>query len=74
MERYNFSIQNTTTNSKTEIKGAEVSTIINILKGFNTKDKNNIEDAETILAKSRKTKKVCNPAANPNDNNIIKII
>ena len=73
MERYNFSIQNTTTNSKTEIKGAEVSTIINILKGFNTKDKNNIGDAETILAKSRKTKKVYNPASNPNDNNIIKI-
>ena len=73
MERYNFSIQNTTTNSKTEIKGAEVSTIINILKGFNTKDKNNIGDGETILAKSRKTKKVYNPASNPNDNNIVKI-
>ena len=73
MDRYNFTIQNTTTNSKTEIKGAEVSTIINILKGFNTKDKNNIGDAKTILAKSRKTKKVYNPASNPNDNNIIMI-
>jgi len=73
MERYNFSIQNTTTNSKTEIKGAEVQTIIQILKGFDTKDRNNIEDAETILAKSRKTKKVYNPASNKNDNNIIKI-
>ena len=42
MDRYNFTIQNTTTNSKTEIKGVEVSTIINILEGLNTKDKNNI--------------------------------
>ena len=73
MERYNFSIQNTTTNSKTEIKGAEVQTIIQILKGFDTKDKNNIGDAEKTVAKSRKTKKVYNPASNPNDNNIIKI-
>ena len=73
MERYNFSIQNTTTNSKTEIKGTEVQTIIQILKGFDTKDRNNIEDAETVLAKSRKTKKVYNPASNKNDNNIIKI-
>ena len=73
MERYNFQIQNTTTNSKTEIKGAEVQTIIQILKGFDTKDRNNIGEAETILAKSRKTKKVYNPASNPNDNNIIKI-
>ena len=73
MERYNFSIQNTTTNSKTEIKGAEVQTIIQILKGFDTKDKNNIGDAEKTVAKTKKTKKVYNPASNPNDNNIIKI-
>ena len=73
MDRYNFTIQNTTTNSKTEIRSAEVQTIIQILKGFDTKDRNNIGEAETILAKSRKTKKVYNPASNPNDNNIIKI-
>ena len=73
MERYNFSIQNTTTNSKTEIRSAEVQTIIQILKGFDTKDKNNIGDAEKTVAKTKKTKKVYNPASNPNDNNIIKI-
>ena len=68
MDRYNFTIQNTTTNSKTEIKGVEVSTIINILEGFNTKDKNNIRDAEKTVAKTKKTKKSYSPKDAPQDN------
>ena len=73
MDRYNFTIQNTTTNSKTEIKGAEVSTIINILKGFNTKDKNNIGDSEKTVAKTKKTKKSYSPKDAPQDNDNIPI-
>ena len=73
MDRYNFTIQNTTTNSKTEIKGVEVSTIINILEGFNTKDKNNIGDAEKTVAKTKKTKKSYSPKDAPQDNDNIPI-
>ena len=45
----------------------------NILKGFNTKDKNNIGDAEKTVAKTKKTKKSYSPKDAPQDNDNIPI-
>jgi len=71
MDKYNFRLENTSTTSKTEIRCTDIQTIINVLKGFETKERNNTKDAEKIVAKKKKSKKSYTPKDIPNDNNNI---
>ena len=73
MEKYKFTLQNLSNNSITKIDGAEINKIIEILKGFTTKDVRNINKTK-VSVKSNNSKNGFNPLQTVNDNKDISII
>lgn len=62
---YNFSLENISTESKTVVRCADIKTIIGILKGLETKEKNNAGEAGKISAKKRRPPSGFNSITSP---------